>query len=159
MCMKIRGMCYRTRLNTVQGSVYRRWQSLLVGSHTRFYVIWCLDLLSLSVCMCVCVYTQTNILLKYCLVVCLLKFLFSPWRSIFFFWTAAYQEVFIWPQDLGQQDSRLRITSLQMVIGLCGSTCGSQKVRFSIYLPKSSISLLGLIFGSRCMSFSWGLDC
>lgn len=151
-------MCYRTRSNPVQGSVYRRWHSLLVGSHTRLYVIWCLDLLSLSVCIFMCVYTRTNILLKYCLVVCLLKFLLSPWCSIFF---SELQPTKRCLYDCRTWGSKIHISgqpAFKWLSGFVVSQSGSQWVRFSIYPPESSISPLGLIFRSRCMYFSWGLD-
>lgn len=44
---------YRTRLNPVQDSVYRRWQILLISSHARLYVIWYLNLSSVHVCVCI----------------------------------------------------------------------------------------------------------
>lgn len=114
---------YRTRLNPVQDSLYRRWQILLVNSHTRLYVIWYLDLLPVHVC--VYIYKPPNILLKYCLMVCLLKFPFSPWHSSPFL-NSATKRVFIWLQILGQHDSHLSTANLQMLVRFCASECESQ---------------------------------
>ena len=159
ICVKNKRNCfiyaaYRTRLNPVQDSVYRRWQILLVSSHTGLYVIWYLDLLS------VCVYIDINPLIL---------FWNAAWQSMYWssrsvhgtaslFLNSSFQEVFMWLQDQGQQDSHLSTANLQMFVRFCASEGESQLVSFSLYLRKNCTSPLTFIFGSQCVCFCWGLN-
>lgn len=101
--MKVKRNCfiyavYRTRLNPVQDSVYRRWQILLVSSQIRLYVIWYLDLLSVPAY----VYKTPWYFVEILLEGLQLKFMLSLWHNNSFLNTG-YQEVFIWLQDLGRK--------------------------------------------------------